>query len=362
MIKLLIVDDEISSIRIIKAFLNLEALGLELVGEAENGCEAMAVIQSENRPQIIITDMNMPVMDGTSLLQYLLDCAPDIKTIVISGYFDFPYTHAAITAKVRDYLLKPIDPEKLNSAVMKCIEEIQNSPEQAEPTVSTGNGDRVDLSTYQRFLKQVDIMRSILDYGNRDNIVKHLRDLLPVIHAASVPEAASHLAVKLFSDTLRHYCIEQDHPPVETVPPEWIDGDSAEIAVAYLESLYLEGFTRIQQARNRDSVEASLESIQKYIRNNYRKPLRLEAIATKFFINKEYLSTQFHKKFGETLSEYVLRLKMEDAILQLKHTNLSVNSISRALGYEDPAYFNRQFKNYVGVSPGKYRSQLKKCQ
>ena len=102
MIRLLIVDDERATIRIIKKIINFEQYDIEVIGEAYNGDEAMSFINSANPPEIVITDMNMPVMDGISLMRYLQENEKNIQVIVVSGYFDYSYTHAAIQANVQD--------------------------------------------------------------------------------------------------------------------------------------------------------------------------------------------------------------------------------------------------------------------
>lgn len=358
MIKLLIVDDEIASIKIIKAFLDFEKYDICLIGEAENGVEAMNYIQSANCPDIIITDMNMPLMDGISLLQYLIDCQLSIKTIVISGYYDFPYTHAAIKANVHDYLLKPIDPEKLNAAVKSCAEEIQEAQQVVvgyqAPSI------QIDLQTYQAILKQVDALCSMLNHGSETHINRQLQSIREMLREHPQPEKTARLAYKLGSEALLHYCIEGNYPPGQ-IDSTAYDSDSKALSVDgmidHLSGLYRTVYKQVQGRKEKASVKTSLEEIHAYIGDSYRKNIRLESIADKFFVNKEYLSTLFHKKYGETISEYIIRLKMEDAKRQLQYSDNTINNIASSLGYTDPCYFNRQFKKYAGVSPGKYQKE-----
>jgi two-component system, response regulator YesN len=119
----IVVDDE-SLIRrgTIK---KLEALKetVTCVGEASNGNEALSLIDAQN-PDIIITDMNMPIMDGTQFLPLLSDKYPDKRLIIISGYKDFEYTRHAISAKAVDYILKPFSKEEIQKTVLKAIKQI----------------------------------------------------------------------------------------------------------------------------------------------------------------------------------------------------------------------------------------------
>lgn len=92
--------------------------------EAGNAREGLAIIH-EHAPDIIITDMKMPVMDGTALLQYLEKEKIRSKIIVISGFSDFSYMRTAIQSGVIDYILKPIDPQDLNNALSAAVEQLE---------------------------------------------------------------------------------------------------------------------------------------------------------------------------------------------------------------------------------------------
>ncbi len=106
MYKLLVVDDE-SMIRdgIVKG-IPWQSLGYEICGEAENGLEAIEKL-AECRPDVIISDIRMPKMDGVKLMEYLSQNHPSLKMVILSGYSDFDYLKKSIMNNVYDYLLKP---------------------------------------------------------------------------------------------------------------------------------------------------------------------------------------------------------------------------------------------------------------
>ena len=97
----------------------------QCAGTARNGADAIELIKDKN-PDIIITDMNMPVLDGTKLLQYLTENYPDKRIIIISGYKDFEYMMQAIKSKAIDYILKPFSKDDLQKAVLNAIDQIRN--------------------------------------------------------------------------------------------------------------------------------------------------------------------------------------------------------------------------------------------
>src|SRR3954463_13907889 len=125
MIKTLIVDDEKWTRETIKMFGKWENYGIAAIKEAADGQEGLNVIEQWS-PDIVITDMKMPGVDGMELLRIVAERYPQIKLIVASGYDDFNYMRQAIRSKVNEYLLKPINADDLNSALEKCTNEIQS--------------------------------------------------------------------------------------------------------------------------------------------------------------------------------------------------------------------------------------------
>ncbi|MDF2650337.1 MAG: hypothetical protein K0Q73_6142, partial [Paenibacillus sp.] len=123
MYSVLIVDDEPEIRQGLRLKIDWESLGLSIVGEAGNGAEAVAWLT--NHPvDIVITDMNMPMMDGVSFLEACHEHYPSLRLIVITGYEDFHYAKAAIRTQARDYLLKPVTQDELREAMLKVIYEL----------------------------------------------------------------------------------------------------------------------------------------------------------------------------------------------------------------------------------------------
>ena len=95
-----------------------------LAGTAQTGDQALALVEKVS-PDLVITDIRMPVMDGITLLTKVREQFPFTKFIITSGFSDFEYAKKAITLKVSDYLLKPVDSEELKEALSKIKQEFQ---------------------------------------------------------------------------------------------------------------------------------------------------------------------------------------------------------------------------------------------
>ncbi|WP_054025543.1 response regulator [Bacillus sp. FJAT-28004] len=118
--KALIIDDEKHVREAIRLLVPWDEFGIDRLLEAQDGMAATALIRTE-RPEIIFTDMMMPNMDGTELLQWVAEHAPASKIIVISGHDDFSLVRHAVKYGGIDYILKPIDAEQLISALAKAV-------------------------------------------------------------------------------------------------------------------------------------------------------------------------------------------------------------------------------------------------
>ncbi|MFV0362401.1 MAG: response regulator [Suipraeoptans sp.] len=112
MYKILIVDDEISARQFIRQIVEKKCPEYQVIDTAENGAEALEKIES-NKPDIVISDIRMPVMDGVKLVEELSIRYPDIILVLVTGYQEFDYAKRAIKAGVSEYLLKPVKPGEL---------------------------------------------------------------------------------------------------------------------------------------------------------------------------------------------------------------------------------------------------------
>ncbi|MGN0993531.1 MAG: response regulator [Butyricicoccus sp.] len=157
--RVLIADDE-PKIRQLLHILLSEAEGVTIVGEAANGKDALTLIDSL-RPDLLITDIRMPVVDGLSLAQHIQEHAPETRVVIISGYSQFEYAKQAISYGVEDYLLKPIKKAELFSVLERVgykqnLQRLTPAGEEKspasillhDPESLRGRLSREDLSSY----------------------------------------------------------------------------------------------------------------------------------------------------------------------------------------------------------------------
>jgi len=102
---------------------------------------------------------------------------------------------------------------------------------------------------------------------------------------------------------------------------------------------------------------SALKKAERYIWKNYTRKLSLKEIANASGLSAPYLSMVFKEEMGENLSNYLNRLRVEKAAAMLVTTNLPISEITFACGFEDQSWFSKIFKNFTGLTPGKYRER-----
>lgn len=351
MIKIMIVDDEKWTRDIIKTFGKWEEYGMQIVGEAENGLDAIR-ISEQSLPQLVITDMRMPRMDGIELLNYFKLNYPEIKLIVVSGHDDFMYTKQAIQCKVHDYLLKPIDAKELNAALLRCKADL-------EETLHDHN---------QLMTLHIDVLDIINTY--KPVLSAHYNDL----NLAGIDQTFNELLHKLKDSELMG-----DHE-VERIYQEFIlllkdlelrnSLEASEISSTYewcvhsspmktieqLSDIYLTSVDRLMKQRKYKN-RLNLDEIKQFIDHYYSEPITLEKIARSFFVSSVYLSRAFKSEFEQNISDYIQNLRMKKAKIWLENDQIPIKAIAEMCGYEEIAYFYRVFKKHYGITPGEMRKK-----
>ena len=115
-LRVVLVDDEIIIREGFKRLFDWEAHNCEVVGEAADGIEALAQIETL-LPDIVIMDINIPIMNGLKVIQTSRMRYPDIAFIIVSGYDDFSYCREALRMQITDYILKPVNYEEFGSSI-----------------------------------------------------------------------------------------------------------------------------------------------------------------------------------------------------------------------------------------------------
>jgi len=145
--KVFFVEDEIITREGIRDNVDWESNGFEFCGEASDGEMALPLLRTV-RPDVLITDIKMPFMDGLQLSKIVRERMPTVKIVILSGHDEFEYAQEAINLGVTDYLLKPVTVQKLQTVLQKLNTQLEE--------------ERKEQEKIKRLQEQVEENRSLL--------------------------------------------------------------------------------------------------------------------------------------------------------------------------------------------------------
>src|SRR5258708_18586711 len=131
MYKIIFLDDEPITLRTLESAIEWQKYGVALCGTATDGDEGIELFR-QVEPDIVIADIRMPKMNGIEFARAIRQTRKRVKILLLSAYAEFEYAQSAITYQISDYLLKPLDEDKLEAAIARIVQELDH-----DYTVST---------------------------------------------------------------------------------------------------------------------------------------------------------------------------------------------------------------------------------
>ncbi|MDY6304777.1 MAG: response regulator [Oribacterium sp.] len=399
MVKLFLVEDEIVMREGIRKHIAWEKEGIEFAGEAGDGELALPMILS-TKPDILLTDIRMPFMDGLQLSELVKKELPETEIIILSGYDDFSYAQKAITCGVSEYLLKPIAPPKLLASLRRVRDRIEkrkkeqeaekslqerlnsaftrmSSEQQSRATEAAAEDVRADAVTDNTKNVDIDLKTlvphatlhsSITDFlstGTEDEVETYLTKLIERVGEKNIRSTIfrNYLTVEICLSIAR-FIHDQGLPEEEIreccgdVNAQLLQTSSAEESRAIL-STYMKEVIR---QRNLNTDKGSESAIQKvvaeYLNQHITDPdVSLESTAAEASMSVSHFSRVFSKVMGQTYTDYVIGRRIGMAKEYLMNSDLRSSEIGFKVGYKDPHYFSATFKKETGMTPTEYRNR-----
>lgn len=167
-VNVLLVDDEAVDLEWLRRRVLASGLDIHVAGTANSGFLALKVME-EQRIDLILSDIRMPIMTGTEFARKAKAVNPQVKVVFISGHEDFNYAREAIEISASDYLLKPVEDKELYTLLTKICEEVEEEKEQAR--------------TYSETLSLVseELLLHWLEHGDSGYGESHLKGILDPI-------------------------------------------------------------------------------------------------------------------------------------------------------------------------------------
>lgn len=402
MLKLMIVDDEYLVRVGIRETIDWNSLGFELVADAVNGKDALDKIH-QLHPDIVISDVKMPVMDGVELVKTLYDEHFDGKVLILSGYNDFQYVKTSFEKGLFRYLLKPLDNAELTAAVVEAGEKLVaerkqraflNSAINDLPTIKEKLASdllHANFSSTQEMESKLaaygiaPIERGVVVFcrkefvgtntGNRE-MRAQLEELLVGIesqlnscrtlryfegnHAVLIVESGnlSEIERKL----VKFINESDDSVPTSIGISDVFEGISA-IAEAYSVAKFVASnklyaaVSSVSTNRDIDNPLYKKHVIEalKYVAEHYAdSELNIRQVAENLNVSESYLMHMFKDNLNKTFNTCLTEFRIMKAKALLLAEKYRVNEIAEMVGYADVKYFSQVFKKFEGANPSEY--------
>lgn len=335
-----VVDDEFIVVEGIKAIINREKMLYDIVGFAYDGIKALEIIL-DKKPDIVITDIRIPGIDGLSLIETVKESLMGTVFIVISGYTDFEYARRALMLGVKGYIDKPITIEKLTSTLKRIEEQDQNVADAMELNVNQmihyalqNNGEKL-LECYP------DIMEGLDKYCK--NLKEYIRESYRIL--SIIEGIYKEKSKRVSPKSLVSYVIISELDTVQKVKQYTISV-----------------FTSIadkMMAECMGSNHRIILILLEYISNHYDKDIGLNELAEIVSLNPAYLSILFKDEVGMSYIKYITNYRMEKA-KKLLLEGYKVAEVSERVGYNNYRYFCDIFKKHMGQTPNEYKGNVRK--
>ncbi|MET3940399.1 two-component system response regulator YesN [Paenibacillus sp. PvP094] len=391
--RVLIADDEPIIREGIRDAIDWEALGMEVACEAEDGEEALEMAVQFGI-DIILVDMNMPFLNGIDLIRRLQDECPDCRCLIISGHDEFAYAQEAVRLGVEDYILKPVDAERLHAALVRLKQRmdeerrrtayVKQAADQIERNIPLlrqrfclewleGRAEGKDLTDQLAFLRlpsdppvQIGVVRWPAAEARQSLMRENDRQLFLFAVENIIGELLGDLPHVLFRDPngLIGFCLWRAAPEELDCTIEQQISTCLNIAVhAHVEQntgALEEVPIAYRLCRELIYGEARLSPLvrraRQIIHEGYAdRELTLESLASRLQVSSVYLSRVLKKELNDTFVTLVTHARIRKAVQLLDSTALPIHSIAERVGYDTQHYFSTAFKKVMGISPAQYR-------
>ena len=402
MYKVLLVDDEYFSREALKTTVNWAKYGCEVCTEARSGQEGLNEA-AEHQPEIVIADINMPVMDGLKMIEQMRKDLPDTIFIILTGYSEFEYAKRGIELNVRHFLLKPVDNAKMEETLESVVEQLEENKKKNLEYQILRQWASENISDNRCKLLEV-LLKDHTAPGREQFEFECTQLDLPITQGAYIVGY-----MKIDSRTYVKQSQEQWQQEVCQVVGEsdnWkcttyyrgqgdlyllfseVDTKKADIGrisellqrvqvyfirrwvctVMVGTGIFCDSFEEISLScaaaeKAVHNIEASplIAQMLAMIAENYADPtLNLKDLARRLFVSYTYLSTQFTKEIGMPPSKYITSYRMAMAADAIRSGKTNMVDISASAGYLNIKYFYHVFKKQFGMTPNQYVDLIQK--
>ncbi len=400
--KVLIVEDEVLVREGLKSVIGWNKLGMEVVGDAANGRQALEIYERE-RPDIVLTDIRMPVMDGLELIARIREEDKKTGIVILTCYEKFGYLQEALRMGVSDYILKlKMKPAEIEAAMAKVKKKLDEDEE---------NGAGPDGVEEFRLQKEEELKRYIFYHQVSIGFFRSRMERLSLavkekdmVLLRVVIQRYEKARLKIMDDRgmlIRFVILNTTEEIMEkygggetiqegpdcfllfmnvvndpTDEGSWMEKMQKEIShvlsnfmgvrAVWGVSGVFQSFTELPdkyqeccQKMQDERVDLSVEIFEavRYIEGNLTQRLTLNQVASSINLSPNYLSSLFKKELGVGFVDYITEKRVERAKELLENTGLKTYEVAQKAGFVDESYFSKTFKRITGKRPSAFRKR-----
>ena len=371
--KVFLVDDEIVVRENMRTCIDWEKEGFTYCGDAPDGELALPLIE-KLKPDILITDIRMPFMNGLELSAIVRKMQPDIKIVILSGHDEFEYARQAIRIGVEEYCLKPFSAEEiirmLKVISAKDFAAGERHPRLAEEPRLWPSGTESPAA----MLGNVNLDQFSLD---RAGFIEFLKVGSPEQKDTGIRQFAKGLEKLDWDSSLYGYYLLHDltlcvfreakeQYGEQVRPDDWLPEMQKQIglirsweeACSYLGRL-AELFWQ-WRSQSGDRYGVLIARVKQFVQERYGDDtLSLNDAAKYVNVSPSHLSKVFSQETGKTFIEYLMETRVRKAMELLLSTDAKSYDIAFRVGYQDPHYFSNVFKRMTGMTIREFRKRGK---
>jgi two-component system response regulator YesN len=336
---LMIVDDEPIIRQGILKMAQMYSPAFAEIFTAENGLDALQKIRNV-QPEIVITDIRMPKMDGLELCRVLNLDFPHIQTAVISGYNDFEYAQKCMNYSVKNYLLKPVTTHDVHEVLHKLLNQ-----------ATLGY---IPVSQYVQWIERMEQSIWFMQLDELNVLKKQWRE-----HCLGAKLTFQQM-VELLKDCLAELgkrFSERNYKPDLNLNVYRKQGKNVKDVLDQFDQKLQNLADDLLAVRN-GNYKDPMEEAKMFIDNQLSQDISLEQVASLVGLTPNYFSAMFKKNTMETFVQYRIRKRMEFAKKLLSIPHYRIVDVALEVGYDDYPHFTKTFKKIIGISPSEFRSQL----
>lgn len=416
MYHILLADDEPIILSGLQSMLSWERLDCSIAGSVRNGKQALDFI-SRHHPDIVICDINMPLLSGLELIAACAERYPEIVFIMLTNHQDFHMAQQSLRSRAVDYLLKiDLDEEKLTHSIKLAVAECEKRRKLSR---SFGTNSRWEESPGKAILHYA----AALLAGDEDSTEQAIAGLerqgasrrcamsLLLMDPANIPNISAFTQeerARLFS--FHRSLVEdvaqkvfRDQPYVVFPPKSGSDsitmffwnladtnlisrfhakltstlGDISQMHITILTSQIMSGQALKEMNLQMELLKREIKvcphplifynqamskadyvaAAKRYVESHILERVLVQDVATTIGITPNYLSSLFKKQLGQNFMDYVNATKIKHSCSLLRDGKHLVYEVSHMLGYDNAYYFTKVFKRYMNMTPTEYQAR-----